>query len=94
MGAVVKSSPTAPPIILRPLMCLAVSGKVEKSRPMFVKVPVATTHAVSREHAMRASCISTIALQPYKAFFLGEGSKSVPSRPDSPATGKWEESFD
>lgn len=46
IGASVKPPPIAPPMMLRPWICSATSGKVANSRATLVRVPVATTHGV------------------------------------------------
>lgn len=88
MGALVKPSPIAPPIILRPWICSATSGKVAKSRATLVKAPVAITQGVPFGWARRASRIARIGFLPVMGFSVARGNKSVPSRPETPGLGE------
>ena len=87
-GAAVKLPPTAPPMMLSPLMWEASSGNVAKSRAMLVRAPVATSQAVFLGWAMRAVRVARRALMSVIGGEVGEGSRSVPSRPEVPGYSK------
>ena len=87
-GALVKPPPIAPPMMLKPLMWEASSGNVAKSSATLVRAPVTTSHAVFLDCEMRAVRIATIALMLVIGGDVGEGSRSVPSRPEVPAESK------
>lgn len=76
--------PIAPPIRLRPLTCPTKSGCVWNSLAAFVKLPVATTHAVPGAHERSAAAAASTAETSVRAATRGSGSNDVPSRPDSP----------
>lgn len=76
--------PTAPPMILSPLTWPTSAGYVWNSRAAFVRLPVATTHAVPGAHACSAAAAASMAGTSVRAWHSGAGSRSVPSSPDSP----------
>lgn len=65
-------------------MCDARSGCVAKRRAVFVRQPVATSHAVPLGWAIRAEYIASMAVVSVLSGTVGEGRQVVPSRPDSP----------
>ena len=83
-GASVNFPPIAPPMILNPRMWTATSGNVANSSAIFVSAPVATTHAVPGFCARSEFRIARIAFVCVIGGERASGSKSVPSRPDSP----------
>lgn len=80
-----KPPPTAPPMMLRPLMWPARSGYFWNSRAMLVNVPVETSQAVSCGVAMSARYAASRWSTSVAAGSTGCGNKVTPSRPDSPA---------
>lgn len=70
--------------MLKPLMWEATSGNEAKSSATLVRAPVATSHAVFFGCARRVVCIAKTALTSVMGGEVGEGSRSVPSRPDVP----------
>lgn len=88
MGASVNPSPTPPPMMVRPAMCSATSGKVANKRATLVRVPVATTHGVPLGCAMRASRMARMGFLSVIGAVEALGRRSVPSRPESPTFRK------
>jgi hypothetical protein len=84
MGASVKLSPIAPPIMLNPWMWSTTSGNVANSKATFVNVPVATTHGVPFGWDISAFRIAKMGFSFVIGGTDGLGRRSVPSRPDSP----------
>ena len=84
IGAVVKPSPIAPPIMLKPWICSTTSGKVANRRAILVIVPVAITQGVPLGWARRASRMARIGFLSVTGGRVAFGKRSVPSRPDSP----------
>ena len=78
-----KPLPIAPPIMLKPLICVASSGYVAKSKATLVSAPVATSH-VSPGYRMSASYVARMTFGSVTAVAEGEGRHVVPSRPLEP----------
>lgn len=78
-------SPNAPPIIDTSLIHATVSGNVANSNATFVSVPVATITHVPCCVFMTALYIANTAFPDCAVIPIGgEGSRLVPSIPDSP----------
>ena len=78
-----KPLPMAPPIMLKPLICVATFGYVANSKATFVSAPVATSH-VSPGYRMSASYIARMTFGSVTALAEGKGRHVVPSRPLEP----------
>lgn len=84
IGAFVNPFPTAPPIILNPLICSAKSGYFWNTKPTLVSVPVATSHAVPFGVPINALYMASKYPTSVASGTVGCGSRVTPSKPDSP----------
>lgn len=79
----VKEEPTAPPMMLRPLIWPASEGYLANTCAILVTAPVATNQAVPGGVLKSADAIASIAGSDLGGT-VGTGKSEVPSSPDSP----------